>query len=103
MSKLIVSMYFSLFQYRFTTNTPKATDTSQVVPAQSRTRGKPYPFFLTPKSYPILAGVYHLIPADCQVVPTSILTICSANWYPCQLVPFKCSFHRSNIINVEFI
>ena len=78
-------------------------NTSQVVPAQSRTRGKPYPFFLTPKSYPILAGVYHLVPADCQVVPTSILTICSANWYPCQLVPFKCSFHRSNIINVEFI
>ena len=38
-----------------------------------------------------------------KFVPTSILTICSANWYPCQLVPFKCSFHRSDIINVVYL
>ena len=42
---------------------------SQVVPAQSRTRDKTYPDFLTSKSYPIFTEVYHLVPADHQVVP----------------------------------
>ena len=43
-------------------------------PSADRILVESYPrrFFLTPKSYPILAGVYHLIPTDCQVVPTSI-------------------------------
>ena len=54
--------------------------------------GQVVPVFFTPKSYPVLAGVNHLIPADCQVVPVSILTICSANWYPCKLVPSQFSF-----------
>ena len=49
-----------------------------VVPAQSRTRGKSG--FFTPKRYPVLAGVNLLVPADSQVVPTLILTICSANF-----------------------
>ena len=44
-------------------------NTSQVVPAQSRTRDKTYPDFLTSKSYPVFTEVYHLVPADHQVVP----------------------------------
>ena len=44
-------------------------NTSQVVPAQSRTRDKTYPDFLTYKSYPVFTEVYHLVPADHQVVP----------------------------------
>ena len=39
-------------------------NTSQVVPAQSRTRDKTYPDFLTSKSYPVFTEVYHLVPAD---------------------------------------
>ena len=57
--------------------------------------GHVIPVFLlpiTPNSYPVLPGVNHLIPADCQVVPGSILTIGSANWYPCELVPSQFSF-----------
>ena len=64
-------------------------NTSQVVPAQSRTTDKMYPDCLTSKSYPIFTEVYHLVPAVHQVIPELILTICSANWYPCQLVPSK--------------
>ena len=75
----------------------KVSNTIQVVPAQSRTLSKSYPFFFTPKSYPVFAGVNHLVPADCQVVPMSVLTICSANWYPCQLVPP--SFHFIDLTN----
>ena len=41
----------------------------QVVPAQSRTRDKTYPDFFTSKSYPVFTEVYHLVPADHQVVP----------------------------------
>ena len=44
-------------------------NTSQIVPAQSRTHGKSYLFFFTPKLYPVLAGVNHLVPAECKVVP----------------------------------
>ena len=44
-------------------------NTSQVIPAQSRTRDKTYPDFLTSKSYPVFTEAYHLIPADHQVVP----------------------------------
>ena len=43
-------------------------NTSQVVPAQSRTRDKTYPDFFTSKSYPVFTEVYHLVPADHQVV-----------------------------------
>ena len=46
-----------------------STNTSQVVPAQSRTRDKTYPDFFTSKSYPVFTEVYHLVPADHQVVP----------------------------------
>ena len=52
----IISIYYS-------------ANTSQVVPAQSRTRDKTYPDFLTSKSYPVFTEVYHLLPADHQVVP----------------------------------
>ena len=63
----------------------------------SRTRAKLYPrqvvpSFLTPKSYPVLAGVNHLVPANCQVVPMSILTICFAN--PCQQLGKKVDLGR---------
>ena len=54
---------------KVTTYTSSKVNTSQVVPAQSRTRDKTYPDFLTSKSYPIFTEVYHVVPADHQVVP----------------------------------
>ena len=37
-------------------------NSSQLITMQNHTHGKSYPFF-TPKSYPVLTQVHHLIPA----------------------------------------
>ena len=54
-----------LVQTKFRNFTEFVMNTSQVVPAQSRTPGNSYMFF-TPKSFWQLT---HLIPPNCQVVP----------------------------------
>ena len=52
---------------------------------QSRIHVKSYPGFRTDKSYPVLEGVNHIIPADRQVVPMTVNLVsaqASAKWHP---------------------
>ena len=54
-------------------STCSETTRHQYAAMSSRTRGNSYPgqvvpVFFAPKSYPVLAGINHLLPADCQVI-----------------------------------
>ena len=67
-SHLVETQMIRLVQTKFGNLTEFVINTSQVVPAQSRTPGNSYTVLLLP-SRTLFCQLNHLIPADCQDVP----------------------------------